>query len=134
MDKFYLLDTDLVLKIYRELMEKYNSNAEIRDIKLLESAIYGVKNYKIYNDNSSIYDLAAAYCFYLCKNHAFVDGNKRIAFFVMAYFLRYHDYKIIADSEDSISMVKKVAQGKIKINGISDWLKDNTISNINKFN
>ncbi|PUU88907.1 MAG: hypothetical protein CI947_1818, partial [Halanaerobium sp.] len=39
MDKFYLLDTDLVLKIYRELMEKYNSNAEIRDIKLLESAI-----------------------------------------------------------------------------------------------
>ena len=49
------------------------------------------------------------------------------------YFLRYHDYKIIADSKDSISMVKKVAQGKIKINGISDWLKDNTISNNNKF-
>jgi hypothetical protein len=31
-------------------------------------------------------------------------------------------------------MVKKVAQGKIKINDISDWLKDNTISNNNKFN
>jgi|GEM_PF-6825530 hypothetical protein len=30
-------------------------------------------------------------------------------------------------------MVKKVAQGEIEINGISDWLKDNTILN-NKFN
>jgi hypothetical protein len=30
-------------------------------------------------------------------------------------------------------MVKKVAQGEIEINGISDWLKDNTISANNKF-
>lgn len=134
MEKIELINIDLVLKIYEDLMEKYNSGGMLRDSKLLESAIYGVKNYSIYNNDVTICDLAAAYCFYLCQNHAFTDGNKRIAFFTMAYFLRYHGFKIIASPNSSIMVVKKVAQGEFKIIDISNWLKENIISLNNNSN
>lgn len=120
------ITVDLVLKIYRDLMEKYDSGGELRDFKLLDSAISGVKNFVYYNENTTIYDVAAAYCFYLCKNHAFSDGNKRISFFVMSFFLRTHNYKIIASHKNCEKIVRLVAEGDTEIKDIAIWLKENT--------
>ena len=98
---------------------------------LLDSAISGVKNFEYYfeyyNENTSIYDIAAVYCFYLCKNHAFSDGNKRISFFVMAYFLRIHNYKITASHKSCENITRSVAKGELEIKEISNWLKENTV-------
>ena len=41
--------------------------------------------------------LAAAYAFGLARNHAFVDGNKRIAFHAMMVFLRSNDIPFAPD-------------------------------------
>ena len=36
-------------------------------------------------------EIAAAYLFYLCRNHAFVDGNKRTALAACLVFLESND-------------------------------------------
>lgn len=36
-------------------------------------------------------EVAAAYLFYLCRNHPFVDGNKRVALASCLVFLREND-------------------------------------------
>lgn len=36
-------------------------------------------------------EIAAAYLFYLCRNHPFVDGNKRVALATCLVFLREND-------------------------------------------
>ena len=43
-------------------------------------------------------EFAAAYAFGLAKNHAFVDGNKRIAFMAMMVFLRKNGIDYLAPS------------------------------------
>lgn len=120
------ISVESVLKIYRDLMSKYDSGGELRDYSLLDSAISGVKNFVYYHENTTIHDIAAAYCFYLCKNHAFSDGNKRISFFVMAYFLRAHNYKIVASHKKCENTIRSVAKGDMEIKDIAEWLKKNT--------
>jgi hypothetical protein len=41
--------------------------------------------------------LAAAYAFGLARNHAFVDGNKRIAFHAMMVFLAWNGVEFAPD-------------------------------------
>ena len=36
-------------------------------------------------------EIAAAYLFYLCRNHAFIDGNKRTALAACLVFLESND-------------------------------------------
>jgi len=53
---------------------------------LLDSALARPCNQFIHGANAEIAKLAAAYGFGLAKNHALVDGNKRIAFIATALF------------------------------------------------
>jgi death-on-curing protein len=67
----------------------------IRDKRLLESALaqpqmtifgkYVCKN---------IFEMAAAYCYHIAKNHAFIDGNKRTALLVSLLFLKKNGYRL----------------------------------------
>jgi death-on-curing protein len=62
------------------VLEAHGGSPGIRDAKLLESAVaapqasFGGK--PLMEDATEV---AAAYLFYLCRNHPFVDGNKRTA-------------------------------------------------------
>src|SRR5712675_947827 len=58
----------------------------LRDEGMLRSVLEGPIN-KGHYDQSDMAELAAAYAFGLAKNHAFVDGNKRIAFMAILGFL-----------------------------------------------
>jgi len=107
-------------------MDKYEQKALIRDEGLLESALASVKNFAIYNEDVSIYDIAAGYCYFICQNHPFVDGNKRTAFFLMAYILKKHQIKIIASSQEIIEIVKEVAKGDLNYKELALWLRKNT--------
>lgn len=45
----------------------------------------------------SLSETAAALFESLIMNHAFIDGNKRVAFFVADIFLRLNGYNILVD-------------------------------------
>jgi len=82
------LTVGAVKAIHREVLAAHGGASGIRDEALLESAVAApqatMMGQPLISDPTEI---AAAYLFYLCRNHAFVDGNKRTALAACLVFL-----------------------------------------------
>lgn len=78
-----------VKAIHQQQIMMFGGSPGILDEGKLESAILRGKNLFNYNSQADLYDLAAAIGWGITNNHAFVDGNKRTAFVVMAVFFSY---------------------------------------------
>ncbi len=61
--------------------------------------------------HGSIPAMAAAYLFHLCQNHAFVDGNKRVAAESALLFLAVNDWIISLENGRFYEIVMAVASG-----------------------
>ena len=82
------LSTEAVLAIHEQVLSAHGGGAGLRDRALLESAVAAPKaTFGGEPIISDVVELAAAYLFYLCKNHPFVDGNKRTALASCLVFL-----------------------------------------------
>jgi death-on-curing protein len=57
--------------------------------------------------------VAAAYLFYLCGNHPFLDGNKRTSMMAAIVFLRLNGIEPAPDSDQWEQLVLDVASSKI---------------------
>ena len=83
------LTVEIVREIHAATIAGFGGSDGLREPALLESAVaapqasFGGKS--PYGD---IVEVAAAYLFYLCKNHPFIDGNKRTALGACLVFLR----------------------------------------------
>src|ERR1019366_10334376 len=70
-----------LLLLHEESLAEFGGARGLRDEELLDSGLARAQNTWAYGDGSStIPELAARYGYGLVKNHAFVDGNKRMAF------------------------------------------------------
>ena len=74
------------IAIHSRQLRRFGGAPGLRDEGMLRSALERPIN-KWQYEQASLPELAAAYAFGLAKNHAFVDGNKRIAFMAMMTFL-----------------------------------------------
>jgi len=86
-----------VLVIHEILIHQFGGSEGIRDMNALESAVGRVQT-GYYKD---IIEESAALIESLAKNHPFIDGNKRIAFFAADVFLRMNGRFIDCDSDDT---------------------------------
>jgi len=87
------LSVDEVLAIHERLIERFGGISGVRDQGLLESALYRPQT-GYYDDLAS---MAAALFESLLLNHAFIDGNKRVALFATDVFLRLNGWKLSVD-------------------------------------
>ena len=83
------LSLDEVIEIHSVLIKRFGGPEGVRDLGLLESALYRPQT-GYYKD---LTEMASAMFESLIKNHPFVDGNKRVAFFATDVFLRMNGYK-----------------------------------------
>ena len=81
-----------VRAIHAEVLAAHGGGEGLRDVALLESAVAAPQatwgGEPIMTD---AVEIAAAYLFYLCRNHPFVDGNKRTALATCLVFLAAND-------------------------------------------
>jgi len=85
----------------------------LRDGDLLESALARPMNLYVFGE-TSLFELAACYAEAIARNHAFVDGNKRTAFFVASDFLDQNGYELqAAVDQEHADMMVELAQGKM---------------------
>ena len=70
----------------------------------------------------SIVEKAAALIESLIKNHAFVDGNKRIGYTIMRLFLLSAGFDIEAKEDEKYKFVISIAEGQLEIEAIRDWI------------
>ena len=77
-----------VRSIHREVLASHGGASGVRDENLLESAVAAPQATMLGEPLlTDPVEIAAAYCFYLCRNHPFVDGNKRVALAACLVFL-----------------------------------------------
>lgn len=89
------LSVDEVLEMHARLIERFGGADGLRDMGLLQSALYRPQT-GYYAD---LVEMAAALFESLMNNHPFIDGNKRVAFFSTDVFLRINGYKMSVEAE-----------------------------------
>lgn len=79
---------DAVLAIHTEVLAAHGGSPGLRSRELLESAVAAPQASMMgVPMMTDAIEIAAAYLFYICSNHAFVDGNKRVALATCLVFL-----------------------------------------------
>jgi death-on-curing protein len=105
---------EIVLEIHGAVLAAHGGAPGVRDQGLLESAVAAPQ--ATYGGESAFADMAeiaAAYLFYLCRNHAFIDGNKRTAMTAAIVFLRLNSIEPAKDSSAWEELVLEVAASKL---------------------
>lgn len=123
--KWRWLDKAALLLLHDEGLAEHGGASGIRDEGLFESALARPLNLAAY-DNPDFAALAAAYGMGLAKNHPFVDGNKRVAFIVVALFLALNGYRLIASQIDATQTMLAVAAGEVNEAGFATWIRQNS--------
>ena len=91
---------------------KFGGSDGIRDLALLESAVAAPQaSFGGKSPYADLPEVAAAYLYYLCKNHPFIDGNKRTAFGACIVFLRLNGIEPKADRPEWEELVLAIAAG-----------------------
>jgi len=99
--------------IHEAVIEMAGGAQGLRDAALLESALARPQNQYAYGETDT-FQLAASYAEAISRNHAFVDGNKRTAFYVAVDFLEQNGFQLqAAKGVEHAEMMEQLGQGKI---------------------
>jgi death on curing protein len=112
------------IAIHSRQLRRFGGAAGLRDEGMLRSALERPVNKWRY-EQSELAELASAYAFGLAKNHAFVDGNKRIAFMAMMIFLRRNGVDFQPDPAHATAMILALAAGEVSEESLTRWIRDN---------
>ena len=105
-------------------LRRFGGAPGLRDEGALRSALERPVN-KWHYEGAKLPELAAAYAFALIKNHAFVDGNKRIGFISMMAFLRKNGIAFRPDAAQATAIMLAVAAGEVSEQNLARWIRDN---------
>jgi len=118
------LEVDEVIDMHAEQLAIFGGPEGVRDRGLLESAVLRPVN-QWHSGQTDMAALAAAYAFGLARNHAFVDGNKRIAFHAMMVFLRGNGIEFAPDPAHVTEIILSLAAGEVSEESLTRWIRDN---------
>lgn len=121
------LTFDQVVALHKLQVDEFGGSHGVKDEGLLLSALgqpeSGFDGNYFHKD---LYEMAAAYLFHLINNHAFYDGNKRIAALTSVVFLQINGLIVIADEVEFEKLVMDAAQSKVTKVEIADFFRANT--------
>ena len=117
------LSIEEVLEILRWALQAFGGLDGIRDRGLVESALAAPQmTFGGVALHSTLVEKAAALGFSLVRNHAFIDGNKRVGFWAMDTFLRLNGQYIDCAPVDGFETIMSVADAKMTRQHLADWL------------
>lgn len=117
------LSKEQVLMLHEQLIQVTGGGTGIRDEGMLDSALsnpfqsFGGK--ELY---PSIQAKAAQLCFGLVKNHAMLDGNKRLGTHVMLVFLALNGYELSYSQQELSDTILALASGKLEAEDVQKWI------------
>ena len=117
------VNRQVLLLLHDESLAEHGGGSGVRDEGLFDSALARPLNLALYG-RPDVADLAASYGVELAKNHAFVDGNKRVAFLAVGMFLALYGYRLHATQADATLTVMDVAAGTMDEATFAQWIRD----------
>ena len=110
-----------VIAMHNALISAFGGSLGIRDEGALASAL--MRPQLGYYDG--LIQDAAALMESLANNHAFVDGNKRVAFFVTDTFLRMNGHFINCDNDEAYAFFMRMFKASsFRFTELNSWLKE----------
>jgi death-on-curing protein len=115
------LSLDEVLAIQERLIDRFGGVHGVRDRGLLESALFRPQT----GYYTHIEEMAAAMFESLLVNHAFVDGNKRVAFFATDVFLRLNGWKLVVTADEGEEFIVGMLEANdCSFDKILPWVRE----------
>lgn len=106
--------------VHAKLTARFGGSGGLRDRDALESALSRPRS-GYYGD---LIREAAALWESLSQNHAFVDGNKRVAVTMTAAFLRVNGYRLEFNDADAFSFLLNLYEtGRMRFEELDRWLR-----------
>lgn len=119
------LTLDEVLSLHAEQIHLFGGAPGIRDVGLLQSALGGVEaTFGGTFLHETVLEMAAAYLYSICRNHPFIDGNKRTAVSVALTFLDMNGIEIDANEDSFYELVIGVAEGRVSKASVAVFLDE----------
>lgn len=114
------LDLEDLLALVRAL-----GAGPVRDVGLLDAACARPRASAFGQDAyPTLHAKAAALLHSLARDHALVDGNKRLGWLATAVFLELNDRSVDAEDDAVFDLVMRVAEGSVDVDEIAAALVD----------
>lgn len=118
-----ILTVEQIIALHTQLIHASGGMDGVRDRGLVESAVSNVfDTYFGVNQYPTIEEKAARICYALIKNHAFLDGNKRIGILVMLVLLEINGIVLECTDEELVCLGINVAASKVNYEDILDFI------------
>lgn len=119
------LTVEQIISLHSQMIAATGGLDGIRDRGLVESSLasafesyFGVEKYP------SLEEKAARLCYSLTKNHAFLDGNKRIGIFTMLVFLEVNDLVLDCTDQELVRLGLGVASSELEYEDILLFIEE----------
>jgi death on curing protein len=122
------LNRSIVEALHTAQLREHGGQPGVRDDGLLESALARPMNVWSYDDGVDLATLAAEYGYGLAKDHAFLDGNKRIALVAANVFLLLNGFEIEASEAEAVHVMLGVADGSMSRDEFAAWIRSRIVS------
>lgn len=117
-----------VLAIHKKCIEQFGGKDGLRDKNLFLSALgqpaHTFDGEYLYD---SIYKMAAVYLFSFAKDHAFFDGNKRVALQTCYLFLYFNNVDLLLSNDEFCDLILGCIEGKYDLNKIAGVIEKNSV-------
>ena len=106
--------------LHSMLLRRYGGQPGVRDLGMLDAALHRPRS----GYYPTLSEQAAALLQSLANNHAFVDGNKRVAFATTAIFLQLNGFPLRVSADDAEAfLIDEVIIGSASVERIADWIE-----------
>lgn len=123
-----ILSREQIIALHSQLISETGGIDGIRDEGLLSSALNApFQSFGDTENYPSIQQKAARLGFGLVKNHAFIDGNKRIGAHVMLVFLALNGIDLEYTQDELSDMFLGIASGDISQKELLEWIVDHQV-------
>jgi death-on-curing protein len=117
------VSSEAALAVHEEQLAEWGGGTGTRDEGGLLSALARPQNLAAYGEPDAA-ALAAAYAFGICRNHPFVDGNKRTAWVLARLFLAKNGRELVFQDADATVRVLALAASELSEDEFAEWLRE----------
>ena len=114
-----------VYELHNKLIHATGGSPGVRDNGLLESAVIGCyQSFGGVDLYPTIIDKSARMAYAICKNHPFIDGNKRVAVTAMLVKLRLNGINLTFTQPELVALGLGIADGSLEYEDIISWINE----------
>ena len=123
-----ILTKEQILALHKELIRETGGTDGLRDEGLLDSALNApFQSFGETDAFPSVQQKAARLGYGLIRNHAFIDGNKRIGAHTMLVFLALNGIELEYTQEELTNIIINTASGSSSFEELVEWVINHQI-------